>query len=227
MFKELPPLVNLACADTQLAPRCSLSMVALQKCSANYFISSYPQNSLRNLRALKMSLAVEAPTSPALCSFMYNMEKWIPYSHLYYKLVFWGHPSLCRCPLHHQNFDSLRHIHNLIHEHVVMCVLNCSVLSDSVWSYGTQPVRLLCPWDDPRQEYWSGSFPPPGLLPEPGIEPTSPALAGGFFTMSHLKVMIHVIIHNHSSISRPEGQRLLLAIYWTDIEEDRKGGWDK
>ena len=33
------------------------------------------------------------------------------------------------------------------------------------------------------QEYWSGlPCPPPGDLPEPGIEPTSPALAGGFFT---------------------------------------------
>ena len=29
----------------------------------------------------------------------------------------------------------------------------------------------------PRQEYWSGlSFPPPGDLPDPGIEPESPAL---------------------------------------------------
>ena len=38
-----------------------------------------------------------------------------------------------------------------------------------------------------RQEYWSGlSYPPPGDLPNPGIEPTSdsPALAGGFFTTS-------------------------------------------
>ena len=26
--------------------------------------------------------------------------------------------------------------------------------------------------------------PPPGDLPEPGIEPTSPVLAGGFFTTS-------------------------------------------
>ena len=35
----------------------------------------------------------------------------------------------------------------------------------------------------PRQEYWSGSpFPSPGDLPDPGIEPQSPALAGGFFT---------------------------------------------
>ena len=33
-----------------------------------------------------------------------------------------------------------------------------------------------------RQEYWSGlSCPPPGNLPDPGIEPVSPALAGGFF----------------------------------------------
>ena len=32
------------------------------------------------------------------------------------------------------------------------------------------------------QEYWSGlPFPPPGDLPDPGIEPTSPALTGGFF----------------------------------------------
>ena len=38
----------------------------------------------------------------------------------------------------------------------------------------------------PRQEYWSGlPCPPPGELPDPGIEPTSlmsPALAGEFFT---------------------------------------------
>ena len=34
-----------------------------------------------------------------------------------------------------------------------------------------------------RPEDWSGSpFPPPGDLPDPGIEPKSPALAGGFFT---------------------------------------------
>ena len=33
-----------------------------------------------------------------------------------------------------------------------------------------------------QQGYWSGlPFPPPGDLPDPGIEPTSPALAGGLF----------------------------------------------
>ena len=39
-----------------------------------------------------------------------------------------------------------------------------------------------------RQEYWSGlPCPPPGDLPNPGIELASlmsPALAGGFFTTS-------------------------------------------
>ena len=35
----------------------------------------------------------------------------------------------------------------------------------------------------PRQESRSGlPFPPPGDLPNPGIKPTSPALAGRFFT---------------------------------------------
>ena len=35
----------------------------------------------------------------------------------------------------------------------------------------------------PTQEYCSGlPFPSPGDLPNPGIEPVSPALAGGFFT---------------------------------------------
>ena len=34
-----------------------------------------------------------------------------------------------------------------------------------------------------RREYWSGLlFPPPGDLTDSGIKPTSPALAGGFFT---------------------------------------------
>ena len=35
----------------------------------------------------------------------------------------------------------------------------------------------------PRQEYWSGLlFPSPGDFPDPGIELTSPVLAGRFFT---------------------------------------------
>ena len=61
-----------------------------------------------------------------------------------------------------------------------ICVLNrlsCVWHSVTPWTMGSF-----------RQEYWSGlPFPPPGDLPEPGIEPTSvtsPALAGGFFITS-------------------------------------------
>ena len=35
-----------------------------------------------------------------------------------------------------------------------------------------------------RQEYWSGlPFPSPGNFPYPGIEPESPTLAGGLFSI--------------------------------------------
>ena len=37
-----------------------------------------------------------------------------------------------------------------------------------------------------RQEHWGGlPCPPPGDLPDPGIEPTPPALAGGSLSLSH------------------------------------------
>ena len=46
--------------------------------------------------------------------------------------------------------------------------------------------RLLCPWDFPGNNNWSGlPFPSPGDLPDPGIEPVSlvsSTLAGRFFT---------------------------------------------
>ena len=46
-------------------------------------------------------------------------------------------------------------------------------MSDSVQPYGLAP-RLLCPWGFSRQEYWSGlPCPPPGELPDPGIEARS------------------------------------------------------
>ena len=68
---------------------------------------------------------------------------------------------------------------------VHVCMLSCF-----------SPVRLfVTPWTVARQaplsmgfsgqEYWSGlPFPSPGDLPNPGIEPRSPALAGRFFTTS-------------------------------------------
>ena len=55
-------------------------------------------------------------------------------------------------------------------------VLSCSVVSDPATPW-TAPASLLCPWGFSRQEYWSGlPFPTPGVLPNPGIKPRSPAL---------------------------------------------------
>ena len=60
---------------------------------------------------------------------------------------------------------------------VCCAVLSHSVVSDSSGPHGLQPTRLLCPWAFSRQEYWSGlPCPPPRDLPDPGIEPGSPAL---------------------------------------------------
>ena len=64
-----------------------------------------------------------------------------------------------------------------------------------------------------RQEYWSGlPFPPPGDLPNPGIEPVSPVspeLASAFFTteppgnpkyslISKIVQWTHMVIRRHN-----------------------------
>ena len=59
----------------------------------------------------------------------------------------------------------------------MLCVLNRSVVSDSLWPHELQPARLLRPWGFFRQEYWSGlPRPPPGDPPNPGIELRSATL---------------------------------------------------
>ena len=61
-------------------------------------------------------------------------------------------------------------------------------MSDSFATPWTVALQLPPSMGFSRQEYWSGlPCPPPGDLPDPGIEPaslTSPALAGVFFTAS-------------------------------------------
>ena len=61
----------------------------------------------------------------------------------------------------------LNKAHVCVHGQLLICDL----------LYGLQHARLLCPWGLSQQEYWSGlPCPPPGDLPNPGIEPRSPAL---------------------------------------------------
>ena len=59
--------------------------------------------------------------------------------------------------------------------------LSCVQLSATPWTVAHQAFLSM---GFSRQEYRSGSSrPPPGDLPDPGIEPVSPASAGGFFTV--------------------------------------------
>ena len=64
------------------------------------------------------------------------------------------------------------------------CLFSHLVVSDSFWQPpGTVAHRAPLSMGFPRQEYESGlPFPSPGALPDPGMEPTSLALAGGFST---------------------------------------------
>ena len=71
---------------------------------------------------------------------------------------------------------------------VCVCLLSHVQLFETAWNIACQAPLSM---EFPRQEYWSKlSFPSPGDLPQPGIEPASlasPALASGFFTSPELK----------------------------------------
>ena len=62
-------------------------------------------------------------------------------------------------------------------------MLGHPVMSDSFEIPWTAALQAPLSMGFSRQEYWSGlPYPTPGDLPHPGIEPSSPALAGKFFT---------------------------------------------
>ena len=62
-----------------------------------------------------------------------------------------------------------------------MCI--CTQLCPTLCTPWTVACQAHLSMEFSRQEYWSGlPFPTPEDLPKPRIEPTSPALAGGFFT---------------------------------------------
>ena len=57
------------------------------------------------------------------------------------------------------------------------CAVLCLVTFSSLRLCGLYCARLPCPWGVSRQEYLRGlPCPPPGNLPNPGIEPRSPTL---------------------------------------------------
>ena len=74
-----------------------------------------------------------------------------------------------------------------------VCVLSHVRLFATTWTIAHQSPLSM---EFSRQEYWSGlSFPPPRDLPDPGIEPISPASAQGFFTTESPVKLIYIYIY--------------------------------
>ena len=91
-----------------------------------------------------------------------------------------AHPGECSCVFCRLWVEYSRHVCSVL----LVSMPAYSVMSDSAtpWTIACQTPLFIT---FPRQEYWSGlPFPPPGDLPDPGIKPISPALAGVFFTTS-------------------------------------------
>ena len=88
------------------------------------------------------------------CSYMFQTNKLGP--------TFYTLESLCNNPefwLLFKNCYALGH----------------SIVSDSLWPFGLQTTKLLCPWDFSVKNTGVGChFPPPGDLSNPGMESTSP-----------------------------------------------------
>ena len=74
-----------------------------------------------------------------------------------------------------------------------MCVLSCSLMSDSVTPWNVA-LQAPLPIQFSRQEYWSGLlFHPPGDLLDPEMEPgspVSPTMAYSYFTTGPLEKSI-------------------------------------
>ena len=69
----------------------------------------------------------------------------------------------------------------------VVCARSVAQLCPTFCNSWTIASQASLSMEFPRQEYWSGlPFPPPGDLPDPGIEPMSPASAGRIFTTKPL-----------------------------------------
>ena len=92
------------------------------------------------------------------------------------------HPSICSsCPLTPGGQNTFLHQEKVYFSECVCLCVSRSVASDSATPWTTVPVATAhqapLSMGFSRQEYWSGlSFPSPEDLPNPGIEPWSPAL---------------------------------------------------
>ena len=76
-----------------------------------------------------------------------------------------------------------------------LLLFSCEVMSNSFATPWITARQIPLFMGFPSREYWSGlPFPSPGYLSNPGIKPTSHALAGRFFTAEPPGKPTHVCI---------------------------------
>ena len=118
-------------------------------------------------------------------------------------LVAWN--QRCQKHLHQRNQETLKLSHLSSGLLVVKLMYMLSHLSRVQlfaipWTVACQAPLSM---GFPRQEYWNGlPFPSPGALPDPEMEPASPALAGGFsITERPGKPIVKLIQRHYLSLS--------------------------
>ena len=140
--------------------------------------SVYPSGLLPSV-AQPISLNVASPLpAPSECSGL----PWTPIADflafLSHSFFWFSNRSLLHLPAQR------KHLLLLLKSHQTLCnSMGCSLPGSSV--HGILQARI----------YWSGlPCPPPGDLSDPGIEPESLALAGGFFTTEPSGKLLHMCI---------------------------------
>ena len=88
--------------------------------------------------------------------------------------------------------------------------LSCVRLFMTLWTVAHQAPPSM---EFSRQEYWSRlPFPALGDLPDPGIEPLSPALAGDFFTTSIIQRVVGSSLNINSDLKKSYLRVFILKI---------------
>ena len=107
-----------------------------------------------------------------------------------------------------------------MNEYVVVESLSCVQLFATPWTVACQaPLSVDCP----RQQHCSGlTFSSPGDLPNPGIEPGSPALAGEFFTTEPPEPLTPT---QPAGLWCPSPPTSLLQAVWESVSEDTVRVW--
>ena len=138
------------------------------------------------------------PYSLYLCYFSYLnyvfqifLWNWLTVCWVFFKIVVFGllykkeNIILVLSFTSSQKFSKWELIHRVYEQLLFCCYLvvkSCPSFCDSMTVACQDPLSM----EFFKQEYWSGwTFPSPGDLPDPGMEPktlVSPALAGRFFT---------------------------------------------